>query len=202
MNKIDKIYESNNGIKEFASEYVKYVNSVIQGIANSKIDEFVSVILNAREKQSTIYFIGNGGSASTASHFANDISIGTREHIKPFRAISLCDNQAITTAIANDDGFDYIFSDQLSVLIKKEDVLVAISASGNSINLINAVAKAKELGATSVGITSFDGGKLKKIVDVSIHIPTGNGEYGPAEDSHLVIDHLVSNYLQRYVKSV
>ena len=153
------------------------------------------------ERESSIFFIGNGGSAATASHFANDMAIGTRTYEKPFRAISLCDNQAVITAIANDDGYEKIFSQQLQVLLKKQDVVVAISASGNSPNLLDAIDTAKKMNTITVGISAFDGGKMKEMVDISVHVPTEKGEYGPAEDAHMVLDHLVSNYLMRLVRN-
>ena len=112
----------------------------------------------------------------------------------------MCDNSAIITAIANDDGFDYIFSQQLEVLLKEGDAVVAISASGNSANLLNAFDVAKQKGATTVGLSAFDGGKLKNKADISVHVPTGKGEYGPAEDAHMILDHLISNYLMRFIK--
>ena len=113
----------------------------------------------------------------------------------------MCDNQAIITAIANDYGYDYIFSKQLSVLLNKNDLVVAISASGNSENLIEAINFAKNIGVYTVGLTAFDGGKLKEIVDCSVHVPTEKGEYGPAEDAHMLLDHLVCNYLLKLCKS-
>ena len=99
------------------------------------------------------------------------------------------------------DGFEEIFSQQLQVLLKKQDVVIAISASGNSPNLIKAIETAKKMSAITVGISAFDGGKMKEMVDVSLHVPTGKGEYGPAEDSHMVLDHLVSSYLMRFVRN-
>ena len=90
-----------NPKEEFSKTYKKNLINIINSVSDREIADFVDTLLKSREQESVVYFIGNGGSASTASHFANDISIGTREHIKPFRAISLCDNQAITTAIAN-----------------------------------------------------------------------------------------------------
>jgi D-sedoheptulose 7-phosphate isomerase len=111
------------------------LKKTLERISLIQVDEFIKVLLLARERESIVYFIGNGGSASTASHFANDISIGTREFDKPFRTISLCDNQSIITAIANDYGYEMIFSRQLEVLLKGNDVVVAISASGYSPNL-------------------------------------------------------------------
>ena len=200
MNNLDKIFLNNKQIKKFSKSYFTYLTSVLDKISGDEIEAFVTALLEARERESVVYFIGNGGSAATASHFANDISIGTRCYEKPFRVLSLCDNQAIITAIANDDGYENIFSQQLSVLLKKNDVVVAISASGNSPNLIKAIKTAKDLNAITVGITAFDGGALKKSVDISLHVPTEKGEYGPSEDAHMILDHLIGSYLNRYIK--
>ena len=201
MNNIDQIYSESLSIKDYSKSYIDYLSSVLSNISLTDIEKFVEVLLEARERESSIFFIGNGGSAATASHFANDIAIGTRTYEKPFRAISLCDNQAVITAIANDDGYEKIFSQQLQVLLKKQDVVVAISASGNSPNLLDAIDTAKKMNTITVGISGFDGGKMKEMVDVSLHVPTEKGEYGPAEDAHMVLDHLISNYLMRLVRS-
>mgnify|MGYP002038079571 FL=1 len=201
MNNIDQIYSESLSIKDYSKSYIDYLSSVLSNISLTDIEKFVEVLLEARERESSIFFIGNGGSAATASHFANDIAIGTRTYEKPFRAISLCDNQAVITAIANDDGYEKIFSQQLQVLLKKQDVVVAISASGNSPNLLDAIDTAKKMNTITVGISAFDGGKMKEMVDISVHVPTEKGEYGPAEDAHMVLDHLVSNYLMRLVRN-
>lgn len=201
MNNIDKIFKKSISVSDYSESYLKYLNEVLTSISLRDIDNFINVLLNARERGSTIFFIGNGGSAATASHFANDIAIGSREYKKPFRVLSLCDNQAVITAIANDDGYKKIFSQQLKVLLKEQDVVVAISASGNSPNLIDALKVSKEMNAISVGISAFDGGLMKELVDFSVHVPTEKGEYGPAEDAHMVLDHLVANYLMRYVNN-
>jgi len=201
MNNIDRIYSESLSLKDYSRSYIKYLASVLNNISLTDIEKFVEVLLEARERESSIFFIGNGGSAATASHFANDIAIGTRTYEKPFRVISLCDNQAVITAIANDDGYEKIFSQQLEVLLKKQDVVVAISASGNSPNLIEAIETAEKMSAISVGISAFDGGKMKEMVDVSLHVPTEKSEYGPAEDAHMILDHLISNYLMRFVRN-
>ncbi len=201
MNRVDKIYKNSDSIQKYCQSYFKYLNEVLTNISLSEIEKFIAILLKARDQSAKIYFIGNGGSAATASHFANDLAIGTREYDKPFKVVSLCDNNAILTAIGNDDGFDSIFSKQLQVLLNKGDVVVAISASGNSVNLLKAFDVAKQKGATTVGLSGFDGGKLKDEADISVHVPTGKGEYGPAEDAHMVLDHLVSNYLMRFIKN-
>jgi D-sedoheptulose 7-phosphate isomerase len=190
-------------INDLASSYLAYVanlTSIFKQISSIELQKFVDALLLARENNSTIYFIGNGGSASTSSHWVNDLSIGTKLFEKPFRAVSLCDNQSIITAIANDYGYDEIFSRPLSVLLKKGDVLVAISASGNSPNLLTAIDIAKQRGVETVGLTAFNGGKLREMVDISVHVPTNQGEYGPAEDSHMMLDHFVTGYLMNLIK--
>ena len=200
INSLERFYGEDSSIKGFAAAYLAYIGRVISNISLDEIKSFVETLLTARERGSTVYFIGNGGSASTASHFANDLAIGTKVRDKPFRAVSLCDNQSIIMAIGNDYGYDQVFSRQLEILLRKDDVVVAISASGNSGNLIHAMEFAKKREAITVGLTSFDGGKLRKIVDVSVHVPAEKGEYGPAEDGHLVLDHLIGSYLKLRVK--
>ena len=201
MNKVDEIFKNNQNIIDFSSSYFDHLGSVLKSISLLEIKKVIDVLILAREAGSTIFFIGNGGSAATASHFANDIAIGTKTLNKPFRALSLCDNQSVITAIANDDGYEKIFSQQLQVLMKKQDILVSISASGNSPNLLHAINTAKNMQATTVAITGFDGGKMKSAADISLHVPTSQGEYGPAEDAHMILDHLISNYLMRFVKN-
>jgi D-sedoheptulose 7-phosphate isomerase len=199
-NHIDTIFTSDP--VEFARAYLSYVQSVLQRIDVKEIGIFIRMLLDARERGATVYFIGNGGSAATASHFANDLSIGTNEYDKPFRAVSLTDNMSIVTAIGNDFGYDEIFARQLRALGRRGDVVIGISASGNSPNLLKAFEYARAAGIRTVAITAFDGGRMKSVADQGIHVPTGLKEYGPAEDAHMVLDHLVSAYLTRVVKLV
>ena len=200
MNNIDKIYDENDSVVGFFSQYIDYLGNVLSGISVDQLNKFVQEIINARERGSAVYFMGNGGSAATASHFANDIAIGTRSYEKPFRAVSLSDNQAVITAIANDVGYEFIFSKQLEILLNNQDLVVVISASGNSANLLKAIDVAKVKGATTIGLCAFDGGELKQSVDIPVHVPTMLGEYGPAEDVHMILDHVIGNYLMRYVE--
>ena len=197
MNQLDKIFTKN--IEKFSKSYFDYLKKIIDSISLIEIRDFVETILEARKQDSTIFFIGNGGSAATASHFANDIAFGTRDYKNPFRVISLTDNVPVLTALGNDEGYEEIFRKQLQVYGKKNDILVAISASGNSPNLIRAFEYASVSKIKTIAITAFDGGELKKIADQGIHIHTEKGEYGPAEDIHLIIDHLVGAYLMRLI---
>jgi len=199
MNRIDKFYTED--IEQFSKSYLDYLKEIIDKVDLAEIRKFVEVILNAREVGSTVFFIGNGGSAATSSHFVNDLAIGTNEYKKPFKIVSLNDNIPILTALGNDFGYEEIFIRQLKVYAKKGDILVGISASGNSPNLIRAFEYASSSGIKTVALTAFDGGEMKNIADYGVHIPTGLKEYGPAEDMHMVLDHLIGNYLMRLVKS-
>jgi D-sedoheptulose 7-phosphate isomerase len=199
MNNIDKFYTADPVV--FASAYLEYLCKVLKDIEVKEIGRFIATLLEAREHGATIFFIGNGGSAATASHFANDLSIGTNDYKAPFRAISLTDNVAILTAIGNDFGYEEIFVRQLRVLGRSGDVVIGISASGNSPNLLKAFEYARTAGIKTVAITAFDGGKLKLVADEGIHVPTAPKEYGPAEDGHMILDHLVAAYLMRAVKA-
>lgn len=185
----------------FSKNYFDYLKTLIDQLNIENVSEFIELILRAREDDKTIFFIGNGGSASTASHFVNDISLGSRQFEKPFRAISLCDNQAVITAIGNDDGYENIFLQQLQTQAKQGDVLVAISASGNSPNIIKAIKWAKDKGINTVGLSAFDGGLLAEESDLNIHVPTKIGEYGPAEDLHMVICGLVGSFFRAHFKN-
>lgn len=200
MNNIDRIFTADP--VAFAAAYIDYLKSVLDRIDTQEIGRFVNTLLDARKRGATIFFIGNGGSAATASHFANDLSIGTNEYEQPFRALSLTDNVPIISAIGNDFGYEEIFVRQLRVLGRQGDVLVSISASGNSPNLLRAMEHSKQVGIKTVAITAFDGGKMKVMADEGIHVPTEPKEYGPAEDVHMVLDHLVGAYLMRYVRTI
>ncbi len=184
----------------FSKNYFDYLKVLIDKLSIENVSKFIELILETRENNKTIFFIGNGGSASTASHFVNDISLGSRQFEKPFRAISLCDNQAVITAIGNDDGYENIFLQQLQTQAKAGDVLVAISASGNSPNIIKAINWAKDNDLSTVGLSAFDGGVLSELSDLNIHVPTKIGEYGPAEDLHMVICGLVGSFFRAHFK--
>ena len=182
--------------KQFSDDYLNYISDLISQLDRNHISEFVDHVLGVRDNKQTIFFLGNGGSASTASHFVNDISLGSRQFENPFRAVSLCDNQAVITAIANDDGYENIFLQQLQTQAKPGDSIVCISASGNSKNLVKAVEWSKANGIYTISLTAFDGGYLKQHTDLNIHVPTKIGEYGPAEDLHMVICGLIGSYFR------
>lgn len=200
MNRLDEIFSRCRDARSFAVAYAERLSELLSELDFDSVARFVGVVLQARENNHKIFFIGNGGSAATASHFANDFAIGTRCPEKPFRAVSLTDNVATMTAIANDDGYDQLFVKQLEVLLDPGDVLVAISASGNSPNVVKALEYARARGNRTVALTGFEsGGRIAEVAETVIHVKTDKGEYGPVEDMHMFLDHLMGSYFNRVV---
>ena len=195
MNTLEKYFQTSTSSSEYVRNYLSYLSELVLKLDRDEIVKVINLFLDARQSGNTIFFIGNGGSAATASHFANDLAIGTRSNPNPFRVMSLTDNNAVITAIANDYGYENVFVRQLEALFSKGDLLVAISSSGNSNNLLKAVKFVRKRDGLTIGLTGFDGGKLKKIVDYVIHVPTDKGEYGPVEDIHMIFDHIIGTYL-------
>ncbi len=200
MSKLVEHYDDD--IAVFAKTYFSYLNEVLKAIDVDELRHVSDLLIEARNNRRMVFIIGNGGSASTASHMANDFAIGLKLKEKPLRAMSLCDNNSIITAVANDFGYEEIFTRQLAALAQKGDLLIAISASGNSPNLVHAIDWAKSNGVVSIALSSFvDGGKIRAMADYGIHVPTGMKEYGPAEDAHMILDHLFVSYLSQRLKA-
>jgi D-sedoheptulose 7-phosphate isomerase len=184
---------------KFAAEYLDRLTTLLQSLDPGEIGRFVDILAEARHRDARIFLMGNGGSASTASHMVNDLTLGARGSGKPFRAIGLTDNVALLTALANDFGYDQAFLRPLESLMSPGDVVVAISASGNSPNVVMALEHANANGGVTVALTGFDGGRLRKIAHLCVHVATEHGEYGPVEDIHLVLNHLVTSYLRLHL---
>lgn len=189
---------------DFAKSYVESLKSVLDKLPVKEIDRVVEAIEAAHAAGKQIFVIGNGGSAATASHMMNDLNKGTLGHKgdapwKRFRVIALTDNVSLMTAWANDTDYNTVFSEPLKNLAQSGDLLVAISASGNSPNIIAAVEAAKQLGVKVIGLAGFGGGKLAKMADASVIVPSN--EYGPVEDVHMILDHIITGYLYEKLKA-
>lgn len=184
-------------IDKFVCDYVDELTKLLKDIDTKPIESFYNALVETSKKNSRVYILGNGGSAATASHMANDLKVGLgRRGIINIDAVSLADNSSVVTALANDVGYDNIFYMQLKDTLKPDDIIVAISCSGNSQNIIKAVEYAKECGSKIIGMTGFDGGELHKLSDIKIHLNTTHGEYGLVEDMHMIINHMISCYFQ------
>jgi|TARA_B100000315_G_scaffold138582_1_gene127610 D-sedoheptulose 7-phosphate isomerase len=198
MNNIIQLFKETNNAEEFAAGYFKYLYDLLKQIDLGAVAAFIEELKTARRNGNTVFFSGNGGSAATAMHMANDIGLDIMKKSgadRSFRALALSDNVPIITAIGNDDGYNNIFLYQLKIHYRPGDKLVVISASGNSENVVVAAKWVKQQGGTVIGLVGFDGGSLKDICDIVIHVKTPKGEYGPVEDIHMIMDHIVANYL-------
>lgn len=179
----------------FIKNYVAKLKNLLDEIDVEAISNIITLFEETQKNQGVIYVIGNGGSAATASHMANDLNIGLRRRgIKKFNVISLADNCSVGTAIANDIGFENLFYMQLEDVITNKDLLISISCSGNSPNIIKAVKYAKEQNAKVIGCTGFGESKLRELSDINFHIDTPKGEYGLVEDMHMILDHIIYSY--------
>ncbi|MCR4322399.1 MAG: SIS domain-containing protein [Candidatus Brocadiaceae bacterium] len=199
MNNVEQMFDENNDIQQFSKNYFRYLFKLLNDVDVTAIAAFAMEMEKARKGHNTVFFIGNGGSAATASHMANDFGMDILKKTGgdlPFRAMALTDNAAVMLAIANDEGYDRLFVNQLRIHYRPGDKLVAISASGNSPNVVAAAEWVKDRGGKVISLVGFDGGKLKDISDIIIHAKSEKGEYGPVEDVHMIMDHLITNWLQ------
>lgn len=185
-----------NEISNFCHEYIENLKNILSLIDTKTIEQIIFTLEKSIVNKSRIYIMGNGGSAATASHMANDLGAAglRRRGIRNFDVVSLTDNNSVITAIANDIGYENIFYMQIEGLLKPEDIIIAISCSGNSPNVVKAAEYAKSINCTIIGVTGFDGGRLREISDISFHIEAPKGEYGLVEDAHMILDHIIYSY--------
>jgi D-sedoheptulose 7-phosphate isomerase len=181
-------------------EYINELHSVINSLDVRNIEMLIDTLHQARLKGNTIFTMGNGGSASTSTHLACDLGKNTRKNGWPnFKVMGLADNMAIFSALANDEGYENVFVQQLASFVKPDDVVIGISASGKSPNVLKAIEYANQAGAITVGFTGFDGGKLAKMVDINLHVDSNCIEQ--VEDVHLMLEHMIATALRVRVRS-
>jgi len=182
----------NDGIEILdAKQYFEELQRVMVSFPKDGIDQIADSLVRAYDAGRTVYLCGNGGSAALASHFACDLGKGTAycNGGKRLRALSLTDNLPTLTAWANDSSYEDVFSEQLRNFVQPGDVAVAISGSGNSRNVLNALQVAREAGATTVGISGFQGGEMKSLCDICVIVPSNNMQI--IEDLHLAMAHSI-----------
>jgi D-sedoheptulose 7-phosphate isomerase len=181
-----------------AAEYLRDLDEVLSTLDVEVLERVVSRLRTVRDLGGTVFVAGNGGSAATASHFVNDLGKATkisgRSHV---RIMGLSDNVSWLTALANDEGYERVFAGQLENFAAPGDVLVVISASGNSPNLLRAVELGNARGMATIGLVGFDGGALRPLVDDCLWLRTAPGAYGIAESAHSVVLDIVTTCLVR-----
>ncbi|MCA9920983.1 MAG: SIS domain-containing protein [Anaerolineales bacterium] len=178
-------------VKNYISDLKQTLDQLDEQIINQTID----ILHQARLDGKQIFIMGNGGSASTASHFVCDLAKNTRiGELSHYRVIGLSDNMAIFSAYANDEGYENVFVMQLANLLQPGDIVIGISTSGNSLNVLRAIALANDRDAVTIGFTGFDAGQLGDMVDVHVHVPSNCIEQ--IEDIHLMLEHLITKVLR------
>lgn len=203
MNNLEKAYKRVNSIGQFSREYFLYLSKVLESIDEVEINKLGDLFESARECGNTIFVAGNGGSSATSTTMANDIGFDILKKTgidRAFRVLSLVDNNAVVTAIANDVGYENIFINQLKIHYRAGDSIILISASGNSPNILKAAEWVKDKGGAIIGFLGFTGGKLIDLCDVKIHVKSEPGEYGPVEDAHLIMNHILAHWFQNKLK--
>ncbi len=188
----------NMDFKEDIKEYITCEIETLNKLDIDAINKALNLLLETQKEHKRIYVFGNGGSAATASHFQNDFGKGVSEYVEnKFRFHCLNDNIPTVMAVANDIGFEEVFRFQLRGVIEPGDIVIAISGSGNSENVINAVEYAKSCGNKIIGLTGYSGGRLKELSDVSLHVPVDSMQV--TEDIHMVFDHLMMSMFYKYL---
>lgn len=181
---------------ERIQQYITHLQEVLSKLNLEDVRKSIDLIMDAYHSENQIFVIGNGGSASTASHLACDLGKGTIvEGKKRFRVISLTDNVATMTAWSNDVSYEDVFVEQLKNLVDTGDVVIGISASGNSENVIRAIQHAADIGCRTIGWSGFGGGRLAKICEINVVVDSS--EYGPVEDVHLILNHILHAWIKK-----
>jgi D-sedoheptulose 7-phosphate isomerase len=180
---------------ENVETYLDQVRDALEALPRDRLGVLGEMLYRAYRNEKQVFTLGNGGSASTASHMATDLAKNTiGPNMRRFRVLSLNDNAAMLTALANDLGYENVFREQLQNLIHAGDLLIAVSASGNSPNVLNAIRYAHKQSAEVVGILGFEGGEAARLVDLAIVVPSNH--YGVVEDVHLIINHILVDYFK------
>lgn len=181
---------------QIASDYLAGFNALLAKIDLGSVGRAVELLRQARDRNSTIFLAGNGGSAATATHMANDLGKATKRSGRtPLRVMCLSDCVSWLTALANDEGYERVFAGQLENFAKPGDLLMVISASGNSPNLVEAVKLARSRGMQTIGLLGFDGGALRGMVDEPLWVESEKGQYGPVESAHTVLCDILTTCL-------
>jgi len=187
-----------------AEEYLNQFKKILESLNLEDLNNIIDSLLKAYRENKQVFVMGNGGSAVLASHFACDLGKGTLQNVyddneKRFRVISLTDNIALMTAYSNDLDYEHVFSQQLKNLVNTGDIVMGISASGNSKNVVNAINLAKKNKATTIALLGFDGGKLRDLVDFKIWV--NNNNYGMVEDVHSALQHMICSIIREKIRN-
>lgn len=203
MADLQRRFAEAGSIETFWRSYCEYLQELLNAIDPAAIADFAAELNAARQDEAVVFVAGNGGSAATATTMMNDLGSDLLRKTgitKPLRIQALTDNMSLVTAIANDVDYSEIFVSQLKMLYSAGDRLVVISASGNSPNVVRAAEWVSSRGGTVIALTGFPDGKLSQIADIEIRVPAAVGDYGPVEDGHLIVNHVLAHWLQNELR--
>jgi len=188
--------ERKKHLVSFLESYKQRLNNLFDSIDIEILEAIIKSLITAFKEGKTLYVAGNGGSAATASHIQADFQFFVR-YFTDFRpkVVALTDNVPLITAISNDHSYEDVFVEQMKGIFNEGDIFLAISASGNSPNVVKAVKYAKELGGKTIAFCGFKGGLLKEISDMPLYTPNKDKDYGPIEDLHMILDHVIINFI-------
>jgi D-sedoheptulose 7-phosphate isomerase len=193
---LGRIFREADSAATYVRGFGARLASIVDALDHTGAARLIELLERAATEDRTVFVLGNGGSGAVAAHWVNDLGVNSVVDGQPgYRVISLGDNSSSITAVGNDLEFGDVFTAQLRAGLRPSDVVIALSVSGNSLNIIRAVEYAAGVGATTVGFTGMDGGKLRHLVDLSIHTDSDIDEYGPIEDIFSVYMHAVTGYI-------
>jgi D-sedoheptulose 7-phosphate isomerase len=180
---------------DYYTRYAEEIQALLGKLPLDIVARVSKELLRACEEGRFIFVMGNGGSAATASHFANDLGKGGMTGFpRRFKVLALTDNVPLMTAWANDTAYEHIFSEQLQNFVSNGDVVIGISGSGNSLNVLNGLRLAREKGAVTIGLTGLEGGKMKEVVDYCCKVPSTNMQH--IEDIHMILAHMIYSHIR------
>jgi D-sedoheptulose 7-phosphate isomerase len=187
--------------RQAVQNYLDQLQAVLRVLDSATVVQAIDLLRTAFERRATVFILGNGGSASTASHFACDLGKGVRGPAgRRFRVVSLTDNVPLLTAWANDTSYELIFAEQLENLVQPHDLVIGISGSGNSPNVLRAMELARARGAVTLGLTGLGGGKLRALCDTCVVVPARRIDL--IEDVHLALQHLMCSVLRGVIEPI
>jgi len=189
--------QKHGAVAAFARNYFEGLKAVMDRVDIAQVTAFVGELERVYREDRQVFIVGNGGSAGTASHMACDLAktvLGKKpdRQKRRFRVMSMTDNVPMITALGNDFGYEHVFTEQLVLFARKGDLLIVITGSGNSPNIVNAVRMARDMGVRTTGLLGFDGGEVLALLDTPVLVP--DHSYGFVEDLHMVLDHLVTAF--------
>lgn len=196
MPALEELYRTTNSAAAYVAGFRDRFANMVEQMDVTGIVKVIEALEKISAEDGTVFVLGNGGSAAVAAHWVNDLGVNSLSNgHSGYRVVSLADNASAITATGNDIGFDDIFAAQLRAYLRPGDAVVALSVSGNSTNVVRAIEYANLAGALSIAFTGMNGGKLKNLAEISIHVHSSTDEYGPVEDMFSVFMHIATGYV-------